>query len=70
MKPGRAARHDLQRLRRRAGGRQNGERVGLGIEGVDDTVALGPMAADAGRFGERAPHAGGGGELILAAGRP
>ena len=35
MKPGRPAGHDLQRLRRRAGGGQHRERVGLGVEGVD-----------------------------------
>ena len=35
MEPGRPARHDLQRLRRRAGGGQHGERVGLGVERVD-----------------------------------
>ena len=64
MKPGRAAGHDLQRLRRRAGRHQHRERIGFGVEGVDLAVALAPMPADAGRFGQRAAHAGGGGELI------
>ena len=64
MKPRRTAGHDLQRLRRRAGRRQHRERIGFGVEGVDFAVALAPMPADAGRFCQRAAHAGGGGELI------
>ena len=40
MKPGRSARDDLQRLRRCAGRRQHGERIGLGIKGIDFAVAL------------------------------
>ena len=34
MQPARAARHDLQRLHRRAGGREHRERIGLGVERV------------------------------------
>ena len=64
MKPRRAAGHDLQRLRRRAGRDQHRERIGLGVERIDLAVALRPMAADAGRLRQRAAHAGGGGELI------
>ena len=66
MEPGRPAGHDLQRLHRRAGGRQHGEGVGLGVEGVDRARRLldqwRPMPLG---LGERAAHAGGGGELIL-----
>ena len=65
MKPGRPARHHLQRLRRRAGRGQHAERIGLGVEGIDLAVALAPMPADAGGLCQRAPDAGGGGELIL-----
>ena len=65
MEPGRPARHHLQRLHRRAGGRQHGEGVGLGVEGVDRLGLARPVAADAGGLGERAAQAGGGGELIL-----
>ena len=70
MEPGRPARHDLQRLRRRAGRGQHGERVGLGVERIDLAVALDqcrpmPLALASAR---RTPV--GGGELILAAGRP
>ena len=70
MEPGRPARHDLQGLHRRAGGRQHGEGVGLGVEGVDRRRLARPVAADAGGFGERAAQAAGGGELVLAACRP
>ena len=65
MEPRRPARHDLQRLCRRAGGRQHGERVGLGIEGVDLAGRRRPRPADAGHLGERAAHAAGSGELVL-----
>ena len=65
MEPGRAARHDLQRLRRRAGRGENRERIGLGVERIDLAVALGPVAADAGGLSQRAAHAGRGGELVL-----
>ncbi len=65
MEPRRPARHDLQRLCRRAGGREHGERVGLAIEGVDLAGRRRPRPADAGRLGERAAHAAGGGELVL-----
>ena len=50
MKPGRAARHNLQRLRRRAGRDQNADRIGFGIERIDFAVALGPIAPEAGRL--------------------
>ncbi len=67
MQPPRTARHHLQRLRRRAGRDQHGERIGFGVEGVDFVIelALCPMAADAGRFRQSAADAGRGGELIL-----
>ena len=44
MEPGRPARHDLQRLRRRAGGGEHRERIGLGVEGID----LGRLAPTSG----------------------
>ena len=62
-----AARHDLQRRRRRAGGGEHRERVALGVEGIDLGRGRRPMAADAGRLGERAAHAAGRGELVLRA---
>ena len=65
MKPGGTAGHDLQRLYRRAGGGQYGERIGLGIEHVDRRRLARPMPADTAGFSERAAHAAGGGELIL-----
>ncbi len=65
MEPGRPARHHLQRLRRRAGRDQHGERIGLGVERIDLAVTLRPMPADAGRFGQRAADRRGGSELIL-----
>src|SRR5690349_11341516 len=69
MKPGRTAGRDLQRRHRGAGRRERGKRVGFGVEGVDRVAILAvlrvaPMPAGAGWFGERAPDAGGGGELI------
>ena len=64
MEPGRTARHDLQRLRRRTSRRQHGERIGLGVEGIDFAIAFAPMAPDARRLCQRAAHAGGGRELI------
>ena len=46
MQPARAARHDLQRLHRRAGGREHRERIGLGVERVGHGRA-GPVPPDA-----------------------
>ena len=66
MEPGRAARHDLQRLRRRAGGGEHRERVGLGVEGIDLGRRARPVAADAATpwpAPRRTPRRGG--ELIL-----
>ena len=65
VKPGRAARHDLHRLRRRSGRRQHRQRVGFDVKRVNLAVAFGPVAADAGWFGKGAADAGGGRELIL-----
>src|SRR6202140_3359353 len=64
VKPRWPARHDLQRLRRRAGRYQRSERIGFGVEGVDLAVVLGPMPADAGWFCQCAAHACCGSELI------
>src|SRR5262245_64948014 len=65
MEPRRPARHDLQRLRLRAGGSEHGERVGFGIEGVDLAGRTRPMAPDAARLGKRAAHAARRGQLVL-----
>ena len=67
MQPRRPARDDLQRLRRRAGGDEHRERVGLGVEGIDLGRGGRPVAANAGRLRERAAHAAGRGELVLGA---
>ena len=64
MKPARSSRRDLQRRRRRAGGGEHGQRIGFGVERIDFTVALLPVPADAGGLRQRAPDAGGGGELV------
>ena len=65
MEPGRAARHDLQRLRRRAGRGEHRQRIGLGVEGVDLAWPRRPVPPAAGRAREPAPHAGRRGELVL-----
>ena len=65
MEPGRPAGHDLQRLRRRAGGGEHRERIGLGVEGVDAAGAADQWRPVPRRLGERAADAGGGGELVL-----
>ena len=64
MQPARTAWHDLQRLRRGAGGGQNRERVRLGVERVDLGGARRPVAA-AGEPGEATAHAARGRDLIL-----
>ena len=65
VEPGRPAGHHLQRLHRRAGGRQHGEGVALGVEGIDRLCRTRPMAADAVRARQCPAQTGGGGELIL-----
>src|SRR6516164_10447301 len=65
MKPGRATRYGLQRGRRRAGGGEHRQRIGLSVERIDLAIALGPMPADAGRFCQRTPQGCGRGGLIL-----
>ena len=55
MEPGGPARHDLQRLHRRAGGSEHRERIGLGVEGVD--------------LGRRAPTSAGRRPMALASAR-
>ena len=65
MEPGRSARHDLQRLRRRAGRRQHRERIGLDVERVDLGRRADQCRPMPDALGERAAHAGRGGELVL-----
>src|SRR5207244_8280084 len=65
MEPGRAARHDLQSLARRACRRQNSEGVRLGVENVDRSGLAGPVTAAAGSFGQAAAQPAGCGELIF-----
>ena len=65
MEPGRAARHDLQRLGRRAGRRQHRERVALGVEGVDLLAAGDQWRPPPSALRQAAAHAGGGDELVL-----
>src|SRR6516165_4768220 len=65
MKPGRSSRHDLHRLRRRARGRKRGERIGLGIEGIDFFAGDRPVPPGTRWFGEACAYACGSGELIV-----
>ena len=65
MEPGRAARNDLQRLSGRSRRDQDRKRIALASNASTSPSPLRPVAADAGRLGERAPHAGGGDELVL-----
>ena len=59
-----AARHDLQRLHRRAGRGEHRERIGLGVERVGHGRAR-PVPADALRRRKAVAHAGGRDELVL-----
>src|SRR5262249_6110217 len=67
MKPSWPARHDLQRLRRRADRDPNAAVVGLRMEGIGSAtaIALRPMPSEPGRCRQTPPQSGGSGELIL-----
>ena len=65
MKPRRPAGHDLQRLDGRAGCRERGERIGLGVEASALRRCRRPVTAGAGRPRQPASHAGGSDELVL-----
>ena len=64
MQPRRAARHDLQRLHRRARGRQHREGIGLGVERIGHGRAR-PVPARTFRRRKAVADAGGGDQLIL-----
>ena len=66
MQPACAARHDLQRLHRRAGRGEHRECIGLGVERIGRGRA-GPMPPDSLRRCEAAADAGGRDELVLGA---